>query len=130
MTEIPEHLRKRAEEAKAKAAAKAAAAAGEPAAAEPAAPAAAAPAEPAEAGAPAEPAAAGAGAGKIPAHLLERSKAAREDLSFAFGIILLYVGEVQLGFEFLPKFVLDLRDLKRRHSAASRSVRLWATSRQ
>lgn len=69
MTEIPEHLRKRAEEAKAKAAAKAAAAAGEPAAAEPAAPAAAAPAEPAEAG---------AGAGKIPAHLLERSKAARE----------------------------------------------------
>jgi hypothetical protein len=67
MTEVPEHLRKRAEEAKAKAAAKAAA--NQPAPAEPA------EAEPA---APAEPAAAGAGASKIPAHLLERSRAARE----------------------------------------------------
>ncbi len=63
MTEIPEHLRKRAEEAKAKAAAKAAAAAGGDA---PAAetPAAAAPAS--------------AGASKIPAHLLERSRSAKE----------------------------------------------------
>jgi menaquinol-cytochrome c reductase cytochrome b/c subunit len=58
MTEIPEHLRKRAEEAKAKAAAKAAAE--QPAAA------------PAE-----ESPAASAAASKIPAHLLERSKAAR-----------------------------------------------------
>jgi menaquinol-cytochrome c reductase cytochrome b/c subunit len=60
MTEIPEHLRKRAEEAKAKAAAKAAAEsqAATPAAEEPAAP-------------------AGEAASKIPAHLLERSKAAR-----------------------------------------------------
>jgi len=64
MTEVPEHLRKRAEEAKKKAAAKAAGGDAAPgAAAEPEAPAAAA----------ADP-----GAGKIPAHLLERSKAARE----------------------------------------------------
>jgi hypothetical protein len=61
MTEIPEHLRKRAEEAKAKAAAKTAAA--EPAAE--AAPAADAPAGGDDAG------------GKIPAHLLARSKAAK-----------------------------------------------------
>jgi hypothetical protein len=61
MTEIPEHLRKRAEEAKAKAAAKKAAA--EPAAE--AAPAADAPAGGDDAG------------GKIPAHLLARSKAAK-----------------------------------------------------
>ena len=60
MTEIPEHLRKRAEEAKAKAAAKAA---GD------------APAEPA-AEAPAE-AAPSAGDSRIPAHLLERSKSAK-----------------------------------------------------
>jgi menaquinol-cytochrome c reductase cytochrome b/c subunit len=60
MTEIPEHLRKRAEEAKAKAAAKAAAES--------------APAEPAAA---AEEAPASGAASKIPAHLLERSKAAR-----------------------------------------------------
>lgn len=60
MTEIPEHLRKRAEEAKAKAAAKQAADA---------------PADtPAAADAPAE---AAAGDSKIPAHLLERAKAAR-----------------------------------------------------
>jgi menaquinol-cytochrome c reductase cytochrome b/c subunit len=65
MTEIPEHLRKRAEEAKAKAAAKAAASGGDdtPAAAEPAA---------SSAGAPS------AAASKIPAHLLERSKSAKE----------------------------------------------------
>jgi menaquinol-cytochrome c reductase cytochrome b/c subunit len=63
MTEVPEHLRKRAEEARKKAEAKAAAAEPE------AAPAAAA--EPAPAGA-------GAGGGKIPAHLLERSRAARD----------------------------------------------------
>jgi menaquinol-cytochrome c reductase cytochrome b/c subunit len=62
MTEIPEHLRKRAEEAKAKAAAKAAAESGD------AAPAADAPA----------PAAASAGGSKIPAHLLERSKSAKD----------------------------------------------------
>ena len=61
MTEIPEHLRKRAEEAKAKAAAKAAGAA---------APAPEAAAPPADGDA--------AGASKIPAHLLERSKSARE----------------------------------------------------
>ena len=61
MTEIPEHLRKRAEEAKAKAAAKAGGDA----------PADAAPA--ADAGA----SSAGAGDGRIPAHLLERSKAAK-----------------------------------------------------
>ena len=67
MTEIPEHLRKRAEEARAKAAA----AAG-PTPAEPAAP--AAPSEPAAAAdtPPADP-----GESRIPAHLLERSKAAR-----------------------------------------------------
>ena len=64
MTEIPEHLRKRAEEAKAKAAAKAA---GEAAEAAPA-------AEPAAAASAAEPSAADS---KIPAHLLERAKAAR-----------------------------------------------------
>ena len=57
MTEIPEHLRKRAEEAKAKAAAKAA---GDT------------PAEPA-----AEAPAASAGDSRIPAHLLERSKSAK-----------------------------------------------------
>ncbi|MCB9404441.1 MAG: menaquinol-cytochrome c reductase cytochrome b subunit [Microthrixaceae bacterium] len=61
MTEIPEHLRKRAEEAKAKAAAKAAEGG--------------APAEAAPAAAPA--ADAPAGDSKIPAHLLERAKAAR-----------------------------------------------------
>jgi hypothetical protein len=60
MTEIPEHLRKRAEEAKAKAAPKAAAES--------------APAEPAAA---ADEAPASGAASKIPAHLLERSKAAR-----------------------------------------------------
>jgi menaquinol-cytochrome c reductase cytochrome b/c subunit len=64
MTEIPEHLRKRAEEAKAKAAAKAAAAAGDDAPATTEAPAAAAPSS--------------AAASKIPAHLLERSKSAKE----------------------------------------------------
>jgi menaquinol-cytochrome c reductase cytochrome b/c subunit len=66
MTEVPEHLRKRAEEARKKAEAKAAEAASgapEAAASEPAAPAAAA---------------SGAGSSKIPAHLLERSKAARD----------------------------------------------------
>ena len=57
MTEIPEHLRKRAEEAKAKAAAKAA---GDT------------PAEPA-----AEAPSASAGDSRIPAHLLERSKSAK-----------------------------------------------------
>jgi len=64
MTEIPEHLRKRAEEAKAKAAAKKAAMAAEAAGegAADAAPAADAPA---------------AGDSKIPAHLLERSQAAK-----------------------------------------------------
>ncbi len=61
MTEIPEHLRKRAEEAKAKAAAKAAGAD---------APAPEAAAAPAGGDPP--------GASKIPAHLLERSKSARE----------------------------------------------------
>ena len=60
MTEIPEHLRKRAEEAKAKAAAKAAGDAPAEAAAE--APAAEAPS---------------AGDSRIPAHLLERSKSAK-----------------------------------------------------
>ncbi len=60
MTEIPEHLRKRAEEAKAKAAAKAAGDAPAEVAAE--APAAAAPS---------------AGDSRIPAHLLERSKSAK-----------------------------------------------------
>ena len=65
MTEVPEHLRKRAEEARKKAEAKAA---GEAAPAAESAPAAATP----------EPATAGAGGGKIPAHLLERSRAARD----------------------------------------------------
>lgn len=59
MTEIPEHLRKRAEAARKKAEEKKAAPEG-------------------EGGAPAEaPAAGGEGASKIPAHLLERSKAAK-----------------------------------------------------
>jgi hypothetical protein len=72
MTEIPEHLRKRAEEARQKAeAAKAAAGGGDAAEATP----------------PAEPVAASAGAGeappseaasRIPAHLLERSRAAKQ----------------------------------------------------
>lgn len=61
MTEIPEHLRKRAEEAKAKAAAKAGADA---------------PAE-APAAAPAASGGEGGGDSRIPAHLLERSKAAK-----------------------------------------------------
>jgi menaquinol-cytochrome c reductase cytochrome b/c subunit len=66
MTEVPEHLRKRAEEARKKAEAKAA---GEAAPAAESTPAAATP----------EPAAgAGGGGGKIPAHLLERSRAARD----------------------------------------------------
>jgi menaquinol-cytochrome c reductase cytochrome b/c subunit len=65
MTEVPEHLRKRAEEAKAKAAAKKAAAAGE-----------AAPAAEPVAAAPTA-AAASTGGGKIPAHL-DRSKSARD----------------------------------------------------
>lgn len=65
MTEIPEHLRKRAEAARQKAAEKAAAEGGGETA-----PAAEAPAA-------AEPAAASADSGKIPAHLLERSKAAK-----------------------------------------------------
>jgi hypothetical protein len=69
VTEIPEHLRKRAEEARAKARA----AKGE---AEPAAP--AAEPEPAAAAAAAEPAAApSAAASRIPASLLERSKSAK-----------------------------------------------------
>ena len=63
MTEIPEHLRKRAEAARAKAAEKAAAGGDEEAAA---------PAEPSG-----EAAASSGEAGKIPAHLLERSKSAR-----------------------------------------------------
>lgn len=66
MTEVPEHLRKRAEEARKKAEAKAAEAAGGGAAESEAAPAAS------------EPAAASAGSSKIPAHLLERSRAAKE----------------------------------------------------
>src|SRR3954470_22274949 len=61
MTEIPEHLLKRAEEAKAKAAAKKAEAAGG-----------------GDAPAGAESTAADAGDSKIPAHLLERSRAAKE----------------------------------------------------
>ena len=61
MTEIPEHLRKRAEEAKAKAAAKAAGADA-----------------PAPETAAAPPGDDSPGASKIPAHLLERSKSARE----------------------------------------------------
>jgi len=63
LTEIPEHLRKRAEAARAKAAEKAAAGGGEEAAT---------PAEPSG-----EAAASSGEAGKIPAHLLERSKSAR-----------------------------------------------------
>jgi menaquinol-cytochrome c reductase cytochrome b/c subunit len=63
LTEIPEHLRKRAEAARAKAAEKAAAGGDEEAAA---------PAEPSG-----EAAAPSGEAGKIPAHLLERSKSAR-----------------------------------------------------
>ena len=70
MTEIPEHLRKRAEEARAKAAA---ASGGTPA--EPAAP--AAPAAPSEPAAAADKPPADPGESRIPAHLLERSKAAR-----------------------------------------------------
>ncbi|CAB4889665.1 MAG: menaquinol-cytochrome c reductase cytochrome b subunit [Actinobacteria bacterium] len=66
MTEVPEHLRKRAEEAKAKAAAKAAAAAGGDAT------------ETTPAAAPAASGGDAAGASKIPAHLLERSKSARD----------------------------------------------------
>ncbi len=67
MTEIPEHLRKRAEEARAKAAA----AKGGAAPAEPAAP---APADTSTSDAPPT----GPDESRIPAHLLERSKAARE----------------------------------------------------
>ena len=81
MTEVPEHLRKRAEEARKKAEAKAAGSGEAAPAAEPAAPAADAAAPAADAAAPAADAAAPAtepAAGKIPAHLLERSKAARE----------------------------------------------------
>jgi hypothetical protein len=71
MTEVPEHLVKRAQEAKGMAAAKKAAAAGEAAPD--------APAEGAASAAPAEGAApAAADSGKIPAHLLERSKSARD----------------------------------------------------
>jgi len=69
MTEVPEHLRKRAEEARKKAEAKAAGGDAAPAAAPAPEPAAAA-SSPAAAPDP--------GASKIPAHLLERSKAARE----------------------------------------------------
>ena len=70
MTEIPEHLLKRAKEAREKAAAEGAAAPAEPVAAEPVAaePVAAAPSEPA----------ADAGDSRIPAHLLERSRAAKQ----------------------------------------------------
>jgi menaquinol-cytochrome c reductase cytochrome b/c subunit len=60
MTEIPEHLRKRAEEARKKAQAKSSA-----------------PAEAAPADAPADEAPQSAAASRIPAHLLERSKAAK-----------------------------------------------------
>jgi quinol---cytochrome c reductase cytochrome c subunit, bacillus type len=69
MTEIPEHLLKRAREAREKAEGTSAPA--EPAAAEPAA------AEPPAAAAPAEPAA-DTGDSRIPAHLLERSRAAKQ----------------------------------------------------
>jgi hypothetical protein len=68
MTEIPEHLRKRAEEARKKAAA--AAGGGD-------APAGEAPAAPAAPAAEGEAAAPSAAASRIPAHLLERSKAAK-----------------------------------------------------
>ena len=64
MTEIPEHLRKRAEEARAKAAAASGASADAPAAGD-------SPASDADGGA------GGGAGGKIPAHLLERSKAAK-----------------------------------------------------
>jgi menaquinol-cytochrome c reductase cytochrome b/c subunit len=64
MTEVPEHLRKRAEEARKKAEAKAAAEGGGEA--------------PAAAATPAADAPAAAGASKIPAHLLERSRAAKD----------------------------------------------------
>jgi hypothetical protein len=77
MAEVPDHLLKRAQEAKAKAAAKKAAAeGGAPADAPPAgtAPDAEAPAAEAPAAAPGN----GGDSGKIPAHLLERSKAARD----------------------------------------------------
>jgi menaquinol-cytochrome c reductase cytochrome b/c subunit len=68
MTEIPEHLRKRAEEARTKAdAAKASAPGGETPAAD----------TPAEAGAGAADAPASEAASRIPAHLLERSRAAK-----------------------------------------------------
>ena len=72
MTEVPEHLRKRAEEARAKAAAKKAAESGEapPPADAPAAEAAATP-PPANQAGPTDP------SGKIPEHLLARSAAAR-----------------------------------------------------
>jgi menaquinol-cytochrome c reductase cytochrome b/c subunit len=73
MTEVPEHLRKRAEEAKAKAAAKAAAAAGEVA-------------SPPAAAAPSGGASASAGDSKIPAHLLERSKSARDKAAGGGGV--------------------------------------------
>lgn len=69
MTEIPEHLRKRAEEARAKAAAQKA----EAAPAEAAAPASGGDATPSEA------------ESKIPAHLLERAKAARSKAAGATG---------------------------------------------
>lgn len=70
MTEIPEHLRKRAEEARAKAAAKSS----EPAPAEAAAPAAGG-----------DDAASSEAASKIPAHLLERAKAARSKAAGSAG---------------------------------------------
>jgi hypothetical protein len=71
MTEIPEHLRKRAEEARAKAKAAQGEAAPAPE------PEAAAPAAEAEAPAAAAAAAPSAAASRIPAHLLERSKSAK-----------------------------------------------------
>jgi menaquinol-cytochrome c reductase cytochrome b/c subunit len=67
MAEIPEHLRKRAEEARKKAEAKKAAEAGE----------AAAPAAPAADAGGSDAGASDAGDSRIPAHLLERSKAAK-----------------------------------------------------
>ena len=75
MVEVPEHLRRRAEEARAKAEAAKAAAAGESSSAPPAGPA----------------SAPSAGATKIPAHLLERSRAARatgvgEDVGAAMAV--------------------------------------------
>jgi menaquinol-cytochrome c reductase cytochrome b/c subunit len=74
MTEIPEHLRKRAEEARAKAAAAKDETASEPAASEPAAPAAG------ESGG-----ATSEAASRIPAHLLERSRAAKQRSAGASG---------------------------------------------